>query len=117
MSTETAAADDKHKLKQMIVAFYAIANDKPPAGLEINERVAGVFSTMLDEARKCTNSVAYVPIPFGSKPTSGTGVVIWMAKEVWGMAFDSFSEELNSACVKGVLRNWNTKMKMATLNI
>ncbi len=39
-------ADDK-KLEEMIVEFYAVANDNPPQQLQINDKVAGIFMEML----------------------------------------------------------------------
>ncbi len=117
MSSEIATAADKQKLKEMIVKFYAIANNKPPIGLKITDKVAEIFMKMLSEADKCTKTVAYVPLPLGSKTASGGGLIIWMATHVWGMFFDSFSEKLNFVCVRGVLKNWDTEMNLANLGL
>ncbi|MCF6337606.1 MAG: hypothetical protein L3J84_06600 [Gammaproteobacteria bacterium] len=117
MSSETATAADKQKLKEMIVKFYAVANNKPPIGLKITDRTAEVFMKMLSEADKCTKTVAYVPLPLGSKTASGNGLIVWVATHVWGMFFDSFSEKLNSVCVTNVLSRWGTEMDMANLGL
>jgi len=101
----------------MIVQFYAIANDKPPIGLKITDKVAEAFMKMLSEADKCTKTVAYVPLPLDSKTASGGGLIIWMATHIWGMFFDSFSEKLNSVCVIYVLSKWDTEMEMANLGL
>ncbi len=117
MSSETTTAADKHKLKEMIVKFYAIANNTPPAGLQVTDRVAEVFMKMLYEADKCTKTVAYVPLPLSSKMASGGSMVTWAATYVWGMVFNSFSRKLNYACVDSVLRNWRTEMELAVLDL
>jgi len=117
MSSKTTTAADKHKLKEMIERFYAIANKKPQLGLQINDRVAEVFMKMLQEADKCTQSVAYVPLPLSSKITKGGSIVTWMATYISGLVFNSFSKKLNSACVNKVLSNWSTEMELANLGL
>jgi hypothetical protein len=55
---DTAAA-----VRSMIERFYKVGGVSVPPNLEINESVAAVFATMLDQAMKCSKAMNFVPVP------------------------------------------------------
>ncbi len=101
----------------MIVEFYAVANDNPPQQLQINDKVAGIFMEMLREAERCSSRMNYVPLPLKSKSASGAGLVVWLARYVWGVVFNTFSKELSSTCVRKVILNWKHEMHRAGMGL
>ncbi len=108
----SATPGDENKLKEMIVAFYAVADESPPSQLKINDKVATVFAEMLYETEECSRKMTKVPLPPGRKAT-----VVWLTSYVWGVFFDTFSKELNTVCVKSVIRNWKTAMHNASMGL
>lgn len=107
-----ATPADQQKLKEMIKSFFGVANMSPPQQLQINDEVATVFMTMLQEAGKCTDTFVLVPHPLGGRTT-----VIWMANNVTRTIYDTFSKNLSTACVVTTIRNWKTSLYNASMEI
>ena len=69
-----ASGLDKEHVRMLINTFYEIG------GLggwnrNVNEEVASVFGLMLEEAKKCTDALNWVP-----RPTGGKAAISWLVR-------------------------------------
>lgn len=108
MTTE----DQAEVVRQMIKRFFAVANMDPPAGLQINEGVAAVFAVMVQEAAKCSNAFNYVP-----RPPLGVATLGWLGSQAARVALGTVWIRLSRTCVVQVIRNWRSKLEMASNNV
>jgi hypothetical protein len=104
-----ASGLDKEHVRHVINEFYVIGRSGNWK-LSVNERVAEVFGRMLEEAKKCTKALNWVPRPPGGKAT-----IAWLVKNLTKSVVRSMGDELSVTCVQMVIRNWDRELKMASM--
>ncbi|MDH5546207.1 MAG: hypothetical protein OEZ43_11475 [Gammaproteobacteria bacterium] len=105
-----ADAIQKEELRQMIEAFYRFAGVNPPANLEINESVASVFGSMLQETRKCSDAFKWIPPPPGGRPSIG-----WLVTNIGKSFIRSLNDKMSFTCARGVIYVWGHHLQRASL--
>ncbi|MCU7843642.1 MAG: hypothetical protein KZQ93_07355 [Candidatus Thiodiazotropha sp. (ex Monitilora ramsayi)] len=71
-----ASGLDKEQVRQTTIEFYSIGRSGSWK-LDVNERVAEVFGCMLEEAKRCTKALNWVP-----RPPGGKAKIAWLVKNI-----------------------------------
>jgi hypothetical protein len=100
---------DKEHVRQVINEFYTLGR-YGGWKLDVNERVAEVFGRMLEEAKKCTKALNWVP-----RPPRGKATIAWLVKNLTKSVIRSMGDELAHTCVQMVIRNWDRELKLASV--
>lgn len=108
-----ATAYEKDELRRQIDRFFKLSFSSAPTGLIVNDRVADVFMTMLDEAHKCTAASYYIPRPTGGI-SSLTSLAVGYAKSVYTAIGD---DGIRRYCASQTIRNWSQELKMASMGL
>lgn len=107
-----ASENEIAEVEKMIESFYQFANVPFPANLQVNERVAEVFGTMLSETRKCSKAFAWVPTPPGGRAT-----IAWLVRQLGRGLFNSHGSKLSFTCARGVIYVLGRRLEMASLGL
>lgn len=99
---------DEKIVKDAIEVFYQGGGVPKRFTGKVNERVAEVFGIMLEETRKCSDSLAWVP-----KPTSGKAMISWIARNLSRSTIERFRDSVSLTCAKKVILQWEHEMYMA----
>jgi hypothetical protein len=99
---------DKEQVREAIDEFYRIGRSGGWKR-DVNERVAEIFGRMLEEARKCTKALNWVPRPPGGKAT-----IAWLVRNVTRSTIRSMGDELAHTCAQFVIRNWDAELRLAS---
>jgi len=106
-----ASAEEKRILRDIIDAFYKAAGYHGWSG-EVNESVAQVFGTMLCTAMRCSDALAWVPMPPAGPPT-----IAWFARSLGRTAVNRLLNlELSKTCARFVIWRWNSALRFASSN-
>lgn len=103
-----ASGLDKEQVRQAIDEFYRVGRSGG-WNRNVNERVAEVFGEMLEEARKCTKALNWVP-----RPPGGRATIAWLVRNVTRSTIRSMGNELAYTCVQFVIRNWDSELRLAS---
>ena len=103
-----ASALDKEHVKEVIDTFYKVGRNTG-WNREVNEKVAEVFGLMLEEAKKCTDALNWVPRPPGGKAT-----IAWLVRTLGRIGVAQMRNGLSKTCALAVIRNWDRELSMAS---
>ena len=106
-----ASDGEKAELRGMIEEFYRFANVDLQLD-DVNDSVAAVFGTMLNETTLCSKAFSSIPTPAGGPPT-----VAWFVLRLGRGLFAHYMHRLSFTCARGVISRWNTQLQMAAMGI
>jgi hypothetical protein len=104
---DTAAA-----VRSMIERFYKVGGVSVPPNLQINEGVAAVFATMLEEAMKCSKAMNFVPVP-----PMGIPSLKWLGSQARRALFGALIPRLYMTCVRETIRVWGGSLQAASQGV
>lgn len=104
--------DEKAKVKDAINAFYQGAGLDLKFTGEVNAKVAEVFGDMIFETQKCSAAMNWVP-----RPTGGKATIAWVARNFGRSILGKLSDKQSLTCAKAVVRNYRTKLTLASLGM
>jgi hypothetical protein len=104
-----ASGMDKEQVRQAIDAFYQIGRSGGWKR-DVNERVAAVFGRMLEEAKKCSKALNWVPRPPGGKAT-----ISWLVHNVSRSTMRSMGDDFAHTRAQFVIRNWDAEFRVASV--
>lgn len=100
---------DKEHVRELIDGFYK-AGRSGGWNRRVNEEVAEIFGKMLEETKKCTKALNWVPRPPGGKAS-----ISWFVKNFSRVAASKLRDELSHTCAQFVIRNWNSSLIWASM--
>lgn len=106
-----ASEQEKQIVRQQIEAFFKLAGITPHGDWsgEVNEGVAAVFGKMLEQTRRCSRAMAWVP-----RPPSGPATIKWLATQLGGAALRSIRSGLSVVCARQAVANFADDFWMAS---
>lgn len=96
----------------MIQSLYRFANVLPVWDGEVNDEVAAVFGTMLDETRKCSKAFGWIP-----RPPGGRASTTWLITQFGRGIFNASRGRLSFTCARAVIYQWKSALAMASLGV
>jgi hypothetical protein len=99
-------------VRSMIERFYKVGGVPVPPNLQINEGVAAVFATMLDQAMKCSKAMNFVPVP-----PMGIPSLKWLGSQARRAMIGALIPRLYTACVAQTIRVWGGKLQAASQGV
>ncbi len=100
---------EKEIVKDAVNAFYSGAGIERTFRGPVNERVAEVFGKMLEETRRCTNSLNWVP-----QPTGGKATIRWVALNFSRSLRERMKDDRSLTCAKVVIWRLASELEMAS---
>ncbi len=104
--------NNEKKVKNAINAFYKGAGLDLTFKGNVNNQVAEIFGVMVKEIQRCTTALNWVPVPTGGKAT-----ITWIVKNFSQSVLKQLGEKQSLTCAKTVIRNYRTKLALASLGI
>lgn len=102
---------DKEITKEVINAFFKAAGITHGWQGSVNEKVAAVFGTILEETRHCSAALAWVPRP------TGRATISWVAKQLGSSFIREIQGKTSFLCAKTVIYKWRRALDMAAAGI
>ncbi len=107
-----ASEEDREEVRLMIEALFRLAGVPLIWRGEVNERVAEVFGTMLNETASCSEAFKMVPTPPG-----GRASIVWLVRQFGRGLFRHYSSRLSATCARAVVHRWRSTLELASMGL
>lgn len=104
-----ASSLDKDKVREIIDSFYKAAELSGWKG-EVTEGTAAEFGKMIEEVKKCSGGLSWVPRPPGGKAS-----IAWLISSLGKASRRQIKDEISVTCLRGVIYRMGRNLETAAI--
>lgn len=94
--------------KEVINSFFKSIGIQRKWNEPVNDEVAEIFARMLDEVRKCSDAISWIPKP------SGKATVSWLARQLGRSFIEKMNGKTSLACARYSVNAYLSAMIIAS---